>query len=89
MAFIGDENAGCALAFLRLERMRAVQRRRHFKQSTTLKDRLVAEASQCREQARLLPPGPVREAILFWAQQADAAAHIDEWLRSRGLRPPP
>jgi hypothetical protein len=65
-----------------------VQQRRRFKQSTTLKDRLVAEASRCREQARLLPPGPEREAVLFKAQQADAAASIDEWLRSPGLPPP-
>jgi hypothetical protein len=86
VASIG-ENAGCAPAQF-LEEKRMILRRRRFKQITTLKDRLVANAAQWREEAKLLPPGAVRDAVLRKARQADAAADIDEWLRSPGLQSP-
>lgn len=62
--------------------------RRRFKHTASLKERLSREAASCREQAKLLPPGPVREALLRKARQAETAAHIDDWLRSPGLQPP-
>jgi hypothetical protein len=62
--------------------------RRRFKHTASLKERLSQEAASCREQAKLLPPGAVREALLRKARQADTAAHIDNWLRSPGLQPP-
>ena len=60
--------------------------RRRFKQVKTLQDRLIDEAASCRAQAKLLPPGAVREALLWKARQADTAAHMNEWLSSRELQ---
>ena len=62
--------------------------RRRFKQTLSLKERLIKEAASCREQAKLLPPGAGREALLRKARQAETAARIDEWLHSPGLQPP-
>lgn len=62
--------------------------RRRFKHTASFKERLNQEAASCREQAKLLPPGAVREALLRKARQAETAAHIDDWLRSSGLQPP-
>nr|WP_144441775.1 hypothetical protein [Bradyrhizobium sp. CCGE-LA001] len=63
-------------------------RRRRFKQTKSLKERLLEEAHTLLEEARLLPHGPVRDAALKRARQAEAAAHMDDWLNSPGLRPP-
>jgi hypothetical protein len=41
-----------------------------------------------REEAKLLAPGAVRDAMLRKAQQAETGAHVSEWLRSPGLQPP-
>ena len=62
--------------------------RRRFKQTQSLKDRLVGEVKRLREEAKLLPPAALREGKLRKARQAETAAHIDEWLRSPGLQPP-
>ena len=67
--------------------MQQLQRRR-FKQTTSLKERLTSEAKLCREEAELLAPGPRRDELLRRARQADAATHLEEWLRSPGLQPP-
>ncbi|MBT1516821.1 hypothetical protein KIP88_41175 [Bradyrhizobium sp. SRL28] len=63
-------------------------KRRRFKQTKSLKERLVEEAQKLRDQAKLLPYGPVREAVLKKARRIEAAAHMDDWLNSPGLRPP-
>ena len=65
-----------------------MKKRRRFKQTTTLKERLMAFAEDVREQASMLPPGPEREDLLKRASRADAAAHIDEWVNSSGLQSP-
>ena len=65
----------------------SIQRRR-FKQTQSLKERLLAEAQNLREEARLLPCGSLRDAALRKARQTEAAAHMDDWLNSPGLRPP-
>lgn len=65
-----------------------IEHRRRFKQTRNLTERLTEEAATCREQAKLLPPGAVREELLRKARQADTAAHMDDWLRSPGLQPP-
>ncbi len=65
-----------------------IEHRRRFKQTRNLTERLAEEAATCREQAKLLPPGAVREELLRKARQADTAAHMDDWLRSPGLQPP-
>jgi hypothetical protein len=62
--------------------------RRRFKQTQSLKERLLAEAKNLREEAKLLPFGPVRDATLKKARETEAAAQMDDWLSSPGLRPP-
>lgn len=62
--------------------------RRRFKHAKTLKERLLEEAANLREEAKLLPYGPLRDAAMKKARHAEAAAHMDDWLNSPGLRPP-
>ena len=63
-------------------------KRRRFKQTTTLQERLAEQASHVRAEAKLLPPGPQREGLLRKARQDEAASHMSEWLNSPGLQPP-
>jgi hypothetical protein len=62
--------------------------RRRFKQTQSLEERLAEEAKRLREEAKSLPPGAVREALLRRARQAETGSHMTEWLTSPGLRPP-
>jgi hypothetical protein len=62
--------------------------RHRFIQTKPLRFRLLEEAQTLREQARLLPFGPVRDAAMKKAREAEAAAHMDDWLSSPGLQPP-
>ena len=62
--------------------------RRRFKQTDQLEDRLAEEAKRLREEAKALPPGAERDDVLRRARQAETGAHMSEWLRSPGLRPP-
>jgi hypothetical protein len=62
--------------------------RRRFKQTKTLKERLVDEADRLREEARSLPPSHRREMLLRKARQDETAMQIETWLRSPGLRAP-
>jgi hypothetical protein len=64
------------------------QQRRRLKQGKSLEERLADEAKRLREEARLLAPGAVRDAMLRKARQAETGAHVSEWLRSPGLQPP-
>ena len=61
---------------------------RRFTQLTSVKERLLKEAQTLREEAILLPYGPVRDAAMKKARQIEAAAHMEGWLNSPGLRPP-
>jgi hypothetical protein len=61
--------------------------RRRFKQ-LSLKDRLASFAKEVREKASLLPPGAERNNMLTRASQADTASHLDDWVKSPGLRSP-
>ncbi|PSO14064.1 hypothetical protein [Bradyrhizobium sp. MOS003] len=65
-----------------------MQLRRRIKQTTSLEERLAAEARRLREQATLLPPGLERERAISKARVAETGSHISEWLLSPGLRPP-
>jgi hypothetical protein len=56
-----------------------MQKRRRFKQTETLEQRLADEAKRLREQAKPLGPGAVREALLRKARRAEAASHLSEW----------
>jgi hypothetical protein len=62
--------------------------RHRFKQTKSLKERLLEEAQNLRDEAKLLPYGPLRDAALKKARQTEVAAHMDDWLSSPGLRPP-
>nr|WP_247275795.1 MULTISPECIES: hypothetical protein [unclassified Bradyrhizobium] len=62
--------------------------RRRFSQSSPLEERLAEEAKSLREQAKKLPHGPQREALLRRARQNEVGAHMTEWLMSPGLQPP-
>jgi hypothetical protein len=62
--------------------------RRRFKQALSLEERLAEEAKRLREDAKSLPPGAEREALLRKARQAETGSHMSEWLSSPGLRPP-
>lgn len=62
--------------------------RRRFTHAKPLKERLLEEARNLREEAKLLPHGPLREAAVKKARQAETAARMDEWLTSPGLQPP-
>ncbi|MGH6716197.1 MAG: hypothetical protein ACREDC_08430 [Bradyrhizobium sp.] len=63
-------------------------KRRRFKQTTTLEQRLREEASRLRKQAQGTTSGVEREQLLRKARQADLASRIDGWLSSKELQPP-
>ena len=63
-------------------------KRRRFKQSQSLRDRLAMFAKDARASADRLPPGPAKDDLLRKARQADTACNIDEWANSPGLQPP-
>jgi hypothetical protein len=62
--------------------------RRHFKQTTSLEERLAEQAQRLRQEAKSLPPGIERERAIRKARQAETGSHISEWLCSPGLRSP-
>lgn len=63
-------------------------KRRRFKQTQTLEQRLAIEADKLRAEAEGTPPGIERERLIKRARQAEAASHMNEWLSSPGLQPP-
>jgi hypothetical protein len=65
-----------------------VQQRSRLKQLKSLEERLAEDAKRLREEAKLLPPGCVRELVLGKARQAEAGLQMTEWLTSPRLRPP-
>jgi hypothetical protein len=56
-----------------------------LKQTRSLEEQLAEEAKRLREQAELLPPGAVREAVL---QKALLTKQMKAWLASAGQQPP-
>jgi hypothetical protein len=59
-----------------------MQKRRRFKQTQSLEERLAQDTAQLREQAKALPPGRARELIMRKITQNEAAHHLCEILRS-------
>jgi hypothetical protein len=55
-------------------------RRRRFKQTVSLKDRLLLFAQETRRKAENLPPGPARDQRLKKANQAETASEQDGWV---------
>ena len=50
--------------------------RRRFKQIHSLEERLADEAKRLREEAELLPPGAVRDAVLRKARRAKPSSRF-------------
>jgi hypothetical protein len=65
-----------------------MQHRRRSRQTVSLEERLAQEAKRLREEAKLLQPGALREAMLRKARQAETGSHMSEWLSSPGLQTP-
>ena len=65
-----------------------MQKRRRFKQTESLQDRLAAFAKDVREKASLLKSSAEKDALMRKARQADTAAHLGEWANSPRLQPP-
>jgi hypothetical protein len=64
------------------------QQRSRFQQSDILEVRLADEARRLRKEAQGTPARIERDRLLRRARQAETGAHMSEWLRSPGLRPP-
>jgi hypothetical protein len=54
----------------------------------TLQDRLLTQAMRLVVEANALPEGPLRDAAIRKARQAETGAHITAWLASPGLQAP-
>jgi hypothetical protein len=63
--------------------------RRRFKQTVPLEERLIEQAKRWREEAQSVGPGLERDGLIRKARQAEAAAHVTDWLTSPDLQPPP
>ena len=61
-----------------------MERRRRFKQSISLADRLRAFAKEAGERAAGLPPGAEREELIKKVRQAETALHLEGWTSSEG-----
>ena len=70
------------------QQKRPYARRRRFKQSVSLKDRLLAASREALQRARALPPGIERDALLSLARRMKIAADFNDWLSTPGLQPP-
>lgn len=65
-----------------------MNKRRRFKQTLPLEQRLVEDTARLREQARAMRPGPALDSILKRIRRNETAAHLTEWLKSPGLKAP-
>lgn len=63
-------------------------KRRRFKQTLNLSERLIEDIELLKAQVAKLAPGPERDQVIRRIRQNETASHIDEWLRSPGLQPP-
>ena len=64
-----------------------VIKRRRFKQTHSLEERLFQDTAQLREQAKVLPDGAARGHIMDRIKQNEAATDNCELLRSPRLQP--
>jgi hypothetical protein len=68
------------------------QKRRVMKRSRSkphsFEDQLAEAAAKLEAQARKLRPGKQRDELLQKLRQIEAAANLNHWLKSPGLRPP-
>jgi hypothetical protein len=61
-------------------------KRRRIIHTQTLQERLAAEATRLREEAKKLKLGAEREALIRLARQAKTGSSMGEWLSSPGLQ---
>ncbi len=61
-------------------------RRRRFKQTISLQDRIAEWAAGVREQAKQMQPGHECDEVLKKLRQAETAMHMDEWANSTLLQ---
>jgi hypothetical protein len=54
----------------------------------SFEDQIAAEKKRLEEQAALLSHGPERRALEHKIRQLETASHMNEWLRSPGVRLP-
>ena len=62
--------------------------RKRIRHEKSFKDRLAEEATHYSDLANKTPHGPQGDLYLRRARQAETATHVDDWLKSPGLRPP-
>ena len=67
---------------------RQIIKRRRFKQTSSLKERLLQAADDAGKQAAALSPGQERHRLLQDARVARVTAELDNWLSSPGSQPP-
>ena len=63
-------------------------KRRRFKQAATLEERLVQDINQLRDRAKKMKPGAALDKVLQRIRQNEAAAHMNEWLKTPGSQAP-
>ena len=63
-----------------------MRKRNRSPQKRSLEERLAEHAARLREEAKALPAGAARKAVLRRAEQAETGAHMSEWLRLPGLK---
>jgi hypothetical protein len=54
----------------------------------SLEAQITAEKARCTEQLTAAPHGPERDALVKKIRQRDIASHMNDWLRSPGLKSP-
>jgi hypothetical protein len=64
------------------------KRRRRFKQTLPLGERLLRAARDARDAAKLLPPGLDQNRLLKRAREAEAIAQLEQFLRAPTRYPP-
>ena len=64
------------------------EKRPRVKHVKTFEERLAEEAAHFKALADQTSPGVQRELYLRRARQAETASHINDWLKSPGLKPP-
>jgi hypothetical protein len=62
--------------------------RRRIQDEKTFEERLAEEARCYRDAAECAGPGRARELLLRRARQAETASHVNDWLKSPGLKTP-
>ena len=66
----------------------SMSKRRPFKQTQSLHDRLAARTEKVRLQAPKLPPGSEGDGLIANSRRPETASRLEAWVKSPGLRPP-